>query len=254
MKDSTDKSKLQDKSALLREIAIIDYVADNQSAAVRRNFENAMQQDESLREAVAAEQQFRAGMQEVGQLEPVSMSNFDALLARVDEYEKSDASCKSGLIDNAIGQEGFTSSAVADFSTQTSSVLKSVSPRWNTRYSIAASIAVMAIAFGGFYSSMLAPNFDTLSSEPASAEVKFAELSEQGRLAKVVLSDKFAQSDVSDILKDYELKTFESGAPDNTLYVFADEAISEKNLANMKADIRIQQIDVFTVNNGIQKQ
>ena len=197
MKDSTDKSKLQDKSALLREIAIIDYVADNQSAAVRRNFENAMQQDESLRKAVADEQQFRAGMQEVGQLKPVSMSNFDALLARVDEYEKLDSSRESGLIDNAAGQVGFTTSSVTDLSAQTSSVVKSISPRWSNRYSIAASIAVMAIAFGGFYSSMLAPNFDTLSSEPASAEVKFAELSEQGRLAKVVLSDKIAQSDAA---------------------------------------------------------
>ena len=49
MKDSNDKSDL------FREMAIVDHVAGNQSEAARRSFEDAMEQDASLREAVVAE-------------------------------------------------------------------------------------------------------------------------------------------------------------------------------------------------------
>ncbi len=263
MKDSIDNS------VLLREIAIVDYVADNQSETARRNFESAMELDASLRAAVIEEQRFRANMEEVGFLEPVSMSNFDSLATRIDQYEadqndSSDSSLNSGLKDQSTRQEGSASDVMSDLPEHSntsesvsspkpiSNVVKPISPRWTNRYSIAASLAVFAMVFGGFYSNMLAPNFDTLSSKPASAEIKFAELSEQGRLAKVVLSDKIAQSDISEVLTTYNLQTFESGAPAKTLYVVASEALSKKDLESMQADFRIQQVDIFTVGSHVQ--
>ena len=248
MKDSIDNS------ALLREIAIVDYVANNQSEAARRNFEIAMEQDAALREAVIEEQRFRAGMQEVCSLEPVSMSNFDSLLTRVDEYEADEielASKEEGSHVDTFTELSSDSNSLEQMDTNSleraNNVIEATPSRWTNRYSIAASIAVLAMMFGGFYSSMLAPNYDTLSSKSASAEIKFAELSEQGRLAKVVLSDKIVQSDVSEILKAYDLETFESGAPAKTFYVVANKALSAKNLENMRADSRIQQVDIFTI-------
>jgi len=243
MKDSNDKSDL------FREMAIVDHVAGNQSEAARRSFEDAMEQDASLREAVVAEQRLRASMQEVGQIEPVSMSNFDALLTKVDEHERSAANESSRANDNAQIAYDQMAESITESAIQSSGVVVSTSPTWWTRgYSIAASIAVMAMMFGGFYSSMLAPDFDTLSDGAASAEINFVELADEGRLAKMVFSENIEQSDVVEVLNAYNLETFDSGAPLKTLYVMADKAISKQDLQDMRADSRIRQIDIFTIN------
>lgn len=64
-----------DKSTLLREMAIFDYVAGNQTALTKHNFELMMKQDPSLQQAVEEEQRLRL--------------EFDEIPSPVNEFESS---------------------------------------------------------------------------------------------------------------------------------------------------------------------
>jgi len=234
MKDSIDTS------VLLREMAIVDYVAGHLGEASRANFEDAMEQDSSLREAVIAEQDLRANLQKNSYLEPVSMSSFDALLEKIDDNETPlhEVDAESDLIDQTDSIEVAANS---------SGLL--ISPKWLSQYGVAASIAALAIVFSGFYmNSALEPNFDTLSSQSASEKVNFTEYAEQGRLAKMVLAEDASDAHIKGILESYNLVTFESGLPSNVLYVVASKEISDNDLKVLRADSRIHQIDIFTLN------
>ena len=240
MKDSIDTS------VLVREMAIVDYVAGHLGETSRANFENAMEQDASLRKAVLAEQDLRANMQSIRCTEPVSMSNFDDLLEKIDDSETPlhEIVGESDLVDQN------DSIAVAPNSSELArNVTKPISPKWLSQYGVAASIAALAIVFGGFYvNSALEPNFDTLSSQSASEKVDFSEFAEQGRLAKMVLAEGASDAHITGILESYNLVTFESGLPSNVLYVVASKEISDNDLKTLRADSRIHQIDIFTLN------
>ncbi len=224
-----------DKSELLREIAIFDYVAGNQSESVKRNFENMMRQDPTLREAVDAERVLRANMQKAGELEPVSMSNFDVLLSSIEaEEERPTNESSVGVISSElIRQEhlekGESSNKVS----------------FSRYYSIAASIAMFAVVFAGFYLNSSQPKFETLSSNTASEKINFAQLAEQTRLAKITLSDGLSQQEIDDVLRAYNLSSFEAGAQQNQRYVISESAISVSELTRWREDSRVQQVELF---------
>jgi len=233
---------LSDKSALLREVAIIDYVSGNQSEAARRNFEKLIDQDPALLEAVMAEQRFRADMQEAGNMAPVSMSNFDSLLTVIEQADEDEAIASASNVStiNEIDDFAGTSQPQAGANKTNSS--------WGNLYSVAASMAVLAMIFGGFYLNMSSPDFETLSSRTASEKIDFVDLVEQGRLAKIELSNKLSESEVDDILQSYKLSTFESGAPSTALYIISKQAMSSSDIDRLRADSRIQQVEVFSAN------
>jgi len=224
-----------DKSALLRDMAIFDYVAGNQSESAKRNFEDMMQQDHTLREAVEAERSLRASMQKAGELEPVSMSNFDALLSTIEKQEKQH---KNESNVRVISREPKTQERAEK------------GEAWNKLsisryYATAASVAVLALVFSGFYLNSSAPKFETLSSKTASEEINFAQLVEQTRLAKMTLVDGLSQQDIGDVLRDYDLGSFEAGAGPNQRYVISESAISYRELARWREDSRVRQVELF---------
>lgn len=231
-----------DNSALLREIAIIDYVAGNQGEAARHNFEKMIAQDPTLREAVQAEQRFRTDMQKAGELAPVSMSNFDVLLTTIEQANKEDAAPVSNV--SSIAND--TSSSVLNDVEKPSNVVTPSVSFWNNRYSVAASVAVFAMIFSSFYLNLSEPSFETLSDQSASEEINFVALAEQGRLAKMVLSEQVSQTEIDSMLQSYQLTTFESGSSSIALYVVAATVISDSDLERMRADSRIQKVEIFS--------
>ncbi len=216
-----------DKSELLREIAIFDYVAGNQSESVMRNFEKMLEQDASLREAVDQEARLRRAMHEAGKNEPVSMSNFQALLNVIDENE----------MQTAGGGKSDRQSATAK---------SSISRYISSYYASVASVAACAALFGTFYFNFATPDFETLSDIPASEQIDFTELAGQMRLAKMTFSNDMSQDQIDELLLTYSLTSFEAGAPSEQRYVVAEVSISENELTRLRNDARILSVELFT--------
>jgi len=234
----TNMNDSNDKSAMLREMAIFDYVAGNQSETAKQNFEKMMQQDQSLREAVDAEKKLRANMQEAGELEPVSMSNFDDLLSTIEAQEEPQRDDTRGT--RPVGE--------LNKPVLTEVVSAANKTSFSRYYATAASVAVFAMLFAGFYLTSSEPKFETLSDTTASEKINFATLSEQSRLAKMTLTEGLSREEISDVLRLYNLSSFEAGATTNQRYVVSESAISNSELARWLDDSRVQQVELFVTN------
>lgn len=225
-----------DRSDLLKEMAVIEYVVGNQSQLVRRNFEKKLEQDSDLREAVETERHFQADMRKAGELKAVSMSNFDVLLSTIEAQE------------NKETQEDNVTSIAANRNNEVplEQPPSSVHYMAVNHFAKAASVAMFAIVFAGFYVNYSAPKFETLSDVPASEEINLSELTQQARLAKMVFIDNLLEPQIDDILHSYNLSTFEAGAEQNQRYVISESAISERELRLWRDNVLVQQVELFT--------
>lgn len=243
MKESTDKS------TILSETAVFEFVADKQSSDTQRNFEALIEQDPQLQHEIEIERELRKALAEDQQSAPVSMDNFDALLAKIDELEDQQGETPSN--DNVTELAAQRKSERAT-NNRVSNVI-SLSTLRSRQFSIAASVAVLGIVFAAFMSSgYLEPNAEqnddfVLLSSPK--QVNFLELSDQGRVAKLVLVEELSNTKLANLLSSYQLQQFkESGASVSSLYVYTEKAITDQQLALLKADERIQQVAVFSPN------
>ncbi len=231
-----------DKSEMLRELAIFDYVSGNQSASARRNFEAMMAQDETLNEAVNAEIKLRDRLSATNEQALIPRSNFDALLQRIDSEEQAQR-------EQEQGQEFYVADTVSEWSASGRNSAKKRGRFALVPVSLASSFLLAAIVLSVGYLNLTEPHFNTLSDEAASAQVEFTTLADQGRLAKLTLSGNMTAQQVSQILNDHQLKAFESGANNGHIYVYAQTPISGQQLATWQADARISNAAVFSADN-----
>lgn len=226
----TIMSNSNDKSELLRELAIFDYVAGNQTDSAKRNFEIMLEQDATLRDAVEAERRLRAGMLKAGESTPVSMSNFDLLLKKIDAEQQS--------TDNNV--------------TALESNVTKIGDRSRTKYigrtfAVAASMAVFAIIFSTVYQPLSEPKFETLSDTLASDVINFSQLAEQSRLAKMTLDQNLSGQQIDELLRGYGLSSFEGGAEQHQRYVVAESAITNSELSLWRSDAGVLEVELFVV-------
>jgi len=225
------------ETSIIKDIAVFDYVAGQQSDDVRKNFENLLEQDEGLLQEVAIEEQLRSTLeQDVGvkSSEPVPMSNFDALLERIDNQS-------SELVDTVS-----TDTSSAGYSSSANSVV--VGPwAWQKQFNIAASFAVLAmIGFIGF-NQTTEPNFITLSNQSASAEIDFNALVDDQKLVKLELAAGLAPSDIDELLKGYQLRSIQSGTLGQVILVSASQSVDAEQIADWIADTRINNAALVSV-------
>lgn len=229
-----------DKSNLLKEISIFEYVSGNQSEAAKRNFEQMMKQDPSLEEAVQAEQRLRLEMKKAGQLKPVSMDNFEDLLATINTQENS----------QIVPLQEQTMTATADNSNIEDNTVHhinsgSFAKPYAKYYAMAASVAFIGLFFAGFIFSNSPAEFETLSDTQATDKINFAQLTESGRLAKLTFEQNISQQQIDGVLREYSLTSFESGSNLDESYVIAESSISQNDLALWRSDARIASVELF---------
>ncbi|MEM7360068.1 MAG: hypothetical protein AAF431_13280 [Pseudomonadota bacterium] len=222
----------KDKSALLRETAIFEYVSGDMSDSAKRNFEKMMESDSDLQEAVDAEIRLRSAMKQAGDGEPVSMGNFDALLARIDAEEKAESS--PGIVDPVEDSDNLHQ--INPWTAQASK------PRY---YAMAASFAIVAVIAAVFLLDVSSPDYETLSDKPASESINFTQLTESGRLAKFTFSENLSQAQITDLLSQYRLTTFEAGAAANERYVVAELRISDDDVTKWRAESGVVSVELF---------
>lgn len=244
MKESTDKS------TILSETAVFEFVAGKLSKEKQSKFEELIKQDDQLRQEVEIERELRKALAESRECEPVTMSNFDDLLSQIDALENPKMETPAS---NNITQLNAQVNSESSTNTNRDNIVSL--PKTRTRqFSIAASIAAVGMVFAAFMSSGYLDHnrqqedagFTLLSS---AKQVDFLALSDQGRVAKLVLTEGVANVDLTELLLSYQLQRFEQGgAAADTLYVYTEQAITEQQLATWKADKRIQQVAVFSPN------
>lgn len=236
MTNSKNKTEATTKTELLREIAIFDYVAGNQSESAKRNFEEKLERDPSLKQATEEEAKLRLNMREAGKEKPVSMSNFDALLETIDKQERQAGSTHHESETNEV--ENVTP------------LFKASKPSYWRHYASAASVAVIALVVSNFFIYSPKDQFIALSDTPASQQINFTLLASQNRLAKLTLKAQISEQQVSDLLTNFELTSFESGAAKNQRFVTAEKAISKNDLERLRSDSRVENVELFVLSDG----
>jgi len=86
-----------DKSTILLETVIFDYVAGHLSGDKKRNFERQLEQDVTLQKAVDDERALVNSMSKIKSERPVPMSNFNELLSKIEDNNNIDS---QGKVDN----------------------------------------------------------------------------------------------------------------------------------------------------------
>jgi len=215
--------KKSDQSDILRDAAVFDYVSGTQSDSARMEFEQKLQHDTVLQQQVAWERSLREQLDpKNAQTPPVSMSNLDSLMERIDETEVT----QETFVDSQKGQN------ISWFN-------KPLFPAM----SIAAGLAVVCVISVGLFQGLTQPQFTTLSSPSASAKVDFSQLVEQRRLAKVVLHQDYLDV-VSTLLDDYGLIKLDQAGLSDVIMVIASEEIAFETLAAWRADVRIKEVNI----------
>jgi len=213
-------SNSNDTSAIIKETAIYSYVSGELSGSAKMNFEKQLSTDPELQQEVEREKAVTA--------------NFADLL-------------------NKIEQQEAHSSDVEDVSHNTTQVKQSARviafPNWGVRQlGIAACLAMVGVVSVGFFTDLTDPNFQTLSNKEASAKIDFSALADQGRLAKIALSEQLDDVQIDQLLEQYELQTFKSGADKHNIYVFSEKMISAADIKVLASDKRVKRVETFTAN------
>lgn len=245
-------TSFDEKSDMLRDLAIFEYVSGDQSSSAQRNFEDMMKNDPQLRADVDAEKALRADIAKAGVGDGVSMNNIDGLLARIDIESDVKNTASTDEVRGAQTSDPETSSSgdKASNAPRVATVISGVFSRATSRatsLAAAASVAFIAVGFAVYYVDITKPNFNVLSNKNASQQVDFASLVEQGRLAKLTVSSSLSQQEVNDMLGAYGLSTFEAGTRDSDFYVYTASKISSSQLAAWRADTRVDEVKLFTV-------
>ncbi len=218
-------SNNQNKSDMLKELAIFEYVAGDQSSETRVNFEKMMAADPELRAAVEAEIALRDALQETDSAAPVAMENFDALMARIvaiEEFPK---------VDNQVEE--------LDQNLNSSGNVVAV-PFWRKPYAaMAASVALVAVLATGFLQNLNAPEYITLSDQQASDQIDVPQAMYENRLLRVDLVSSLGTSDIEQLLEKYELQMVNHSPRSSSIIVVAGSKSVEEQLSALSADPRI---------------
>jgi len=222
-------------SDLLLEIAVFEYVAGHLEGEKKRTFEKSLAQNPQLQKAVDRERALRNELGKTGHHTAVPMSNFDNLLARIDAHEDTESEDHPNINDRHSREHSNNNVVHLPFQ--------------NRGYQIAASVAIFGVVgfmFANFFADQTAPKFDTLSNQSSLEKTEFAELANQGRMAKLVLSNGITNVQFAELLNRHELSLFDSNSGSNQVYVIAEQAIDETDVARWKADENIEQVHIFS--------
>ena len=228
-------NKSIDKSDLLRDAAIFDYVSGGQTEVAKQNFEKLLENDYELRHAVDIEIALRGSVKELNSQTPVEMSNFEDLLRSIESNEGSEE-----LVHKEIFEDSETS---------TNGGFNVISLFGKTKFKLAASFVMfglLGVMFASFIFDSTAPKYQTLSNQEASGEVDFGMLATQGRLAKFVLQDQLTEPQTVNLLLGYSLTAFEAGSVKHEVYAYSEQSISDADIVLWRADARIVHVDVFS--------
>jgi len=243
------------ESMIPRESMVVEYVAGTLSERATRQFEQSMQDDDGLKEAVEFERLLRNTAKTVTQSVATSpeqytaSDNFDALLKRVEEYEafpdhESSASLTSLSDDVSQASKVSQEARVVPFSLRLSKALP-----------IAASFAALGIALASLLKpigdDLLDPDYVVLSSNSgeASDPVDLKSLSTESRVAKIVLANSLDNAAINNMLAAYQLQLISNLPDQSSLIVLADTAMDSSRLNGIKNDDRVKQISLIKFEN-----
>ncbi len=225
------------ETSIIKDTAVFDYVAGQQSEGAVKNFEKLLEQDADLAQDVEIEKQLRSALAQVNPKEataPVSMKNFDALLERIEGEtdEASDVNTDGGELSSDI---------------ESADNVVVVKPwRWQRQFNVAASFAVIAmIGVIGFHQTT-EPDFVTLSNQTASSEIDFAGLVDQQRMVKIELMQGLASTEISELLDGYQLQSIQSNAAGQTVLASSKQALNAEQLAILVNDKRITNAELVS--------
>jgi len=199
MKNSTSQT------SILKDTAVFDYVAGEQSDGARKNFEKLLKQDSGLAQEVEIEKLLRSSLEGINgaDAESISRNNFDALLERIESVDNELGSTDAEVLSNNAGSR----------SDEQSNVI--VAQPWTQ------------------------PNFVTLSDKTASVEVDFAGLVDQRRLVRLELSNGLAVSEIDELLEGFQLKAIQSGTTGQVVLASANQSVGEQKITDLVTDKRI---------------
>jgi len=225
MKNSTSQT------SILKDTAVFDYVAGEQSDGARKNFEKLLKQDGGLAQEVEIEKLLRSSLEGINgaDAEPISMNNFDALLERIESVDNELGSTDAEVLSNNAGSR----------SDEQSNVIVAQPWRWQRQFNIAASFAVIAMIGIIGFNQTTQPDFVTLSDKTASVEVDFAGLVDQRRLVRLELSNGLAASEIDELLEGFQLKAIQSGTTGQVVLASANQSVGEQKITDLVTDKRI---------------
>lgn len=236
---------------ILRDTAVYEYVANQQSAETRRDFEQELSDDPELRTAVESEHRLRTLLtSDSGDTKflesQTAMGNFDALLDRIDGVnQSSDSMAKVVELHQPLEQQPSTPAR----------------SRWSCwEYSVAASIASITLASGLLFNDqqLNQPRYTALSQQPpslagingdgteSSAQIDFGALVKQQKVATIVTAWQFSPTEAEKLLASYDLQLISGNAITNTLVVRTEAAFDNQALRTFSQDARIESIDIVS--------
>ncbi len=232
-------SNNKNKSDMLKELAIFEYVAGDQSSETRINFEKMMAADPELRAAVEAEIALRDALQETDSAAPVAMENFDALVARIDAIEE------SPIVDKQADKQVEEREQNLNSSGNVVAV-----PFWRKPYAaMAASVALVAVLAAGFLQNLNAPEYITLSDQQASDQIDVPQAMYENRLLRVDLVSSLGTSEIEQLLAKYELQMVNHSPRNSSIIVVAGSKSVEEQLRALSADPRIANATAVAIDN-----
>jgi len=196
------------QTSILKDTAVFDYVAGEQSDGARKNFEKLLKQDSGLAQEVEIEKLLRSSLEGIN---------------------GADAESISEVLSNNAGSR----------SDEQSNVIVAQPWRWQRQFNIAASFAVIAMIGIIGFNQVTQPNFVTLSDKKASVEVDFAGLVDQRRLVRLELSNGLAVSEIDELLEGFQLKAIQSGTTGQVVLASANQSVGEQKITDLVTDKRI---------------
>lgn len=210
-----------DISLILKDTAIYRYVAGELSGSELISFEEQLKLDDQLRQDVEVEKHLREELNNIASSEKKSKPSFDALLEKIEQQEAPLTKNKGNIV-------AFPSAKILQF----------------------AMAACLVVVVGvGYFFDLTEPKFNVLSDNKISANVDFSTLAHEGRIAKLVFSTQLTESEVDQLLEQYQLHIFKTNIAPSHVYAFMDKAISESDISTLKSDKRVQAVEIFLVGN-----
>ncbi|MEM7360420.1 MAG: hypothetical protein AAF431_15085 [Pseudomonadota bacterium] len=275
--------KAQVQSDLLRETAVHEYVANQQTAEAREEFERMLESDAHLQLAVGEERTLREllsnshsdGLPEVGS-DVVKMDNFAQLLDRIEAHEEP-ATTGSGIAVGAVGTFGSFDKLSDNAPTNSIAANSKQSPkipqnllnfneatrktnrkpttgrRWTCwDYSVAASVASIALAASLLMNDQYLnePRYTTLSSTPEEQtgqidnQINFGALVAQQKVVRIVTTELLSAVETEQLLQKYRLRLISGNAITKSLVVSSTTAFSSEVLDQLRQEPSFKRADI----------
>ncbi len=243
--DNRQEEQMNEQSIDTR---VFDYVAGQLNGDSLTEFETQLKADVNLQDAVNQERELRHGLNQLNVNRPISMSNFDTLIERIEASTDS-------------SDQGQPESAVVDFNRvarKKNVATKSMPALFNSPYRIAASLAVcglisMLILSNGFLGSpssdALNPAANDFNLLSAQDNVAFSALVNEGRAAKLILDQTMPTSELNTLLSSYQLQLIgDLEQTGSTVFIYSEQAFSSADIDRLKLDVHIKDVILFPAN------